>query len=207
MRFSIKSLTGRLAMAAGLLLAANVASALPIDLSTPAGLNPGDKFRFLTVTTGSISNASSDINVYNTFVQNAAGGVTYNSVLVNWKAIGTTATTFARDNVGGFGTNVPVYKPFTGTRVANDLTTSGNGLWSGSLLAAPNETFASVTTTTVVWTGASAGGLEGSLSGFPLPLGGSFSMIGSPSSTTGAWISSYYPEHPIVDSSYPAAAA
>lgn len=125
---------------AALLLAAGLASASPIDLTTPAGLNPGDKFRFIAVTPTTTSAASSDINSYNTFVQNAFGGATYGGVTITWKAIGSTAFVNARDNVGGLGSLFPVFKPFTGTKVADSLTTSAGGLWSGSVNASPDET-------------------------------------------------------------------
>ena len=38
----------------------------------PDGLGPGDQFRLLFVTSGTSNASSGDINVYNTFVQNAA---------------------------------------------------------------------------------------------------------------------------------------
>ena len=139
---------------AALLLVAGVAAAAPISLTTPAGLNPGDKFRFIAVTPTTTSAASSDINSYNTFVQNAFGGATYGGVTITWKAIGTTSSVNANDNVGGFFSNVSVYTPFTGTRVATDLKILTNGLWSGTLLAAPNETLSATLAGVNVWTGA-----------------------------------------------------
>lgn len=102
--------------------------ASPIALHTPTGLNPGDKFRFIFVTTGTRNATSTDIADYNTFVNTDAGGATYNGSAVTWKAIGSTTTVNARDNVGGFGTNVPVYL-VTGTKVANSLTDTAGGLW------------------------------------------------------------------------------
>lgn len=135
------------AAAVALLLAATAspnAHGSAIDLSTPAGLNPGDTFRFVFVTKGTyginpspgtITALSSDINVYNTFVNTAAAGATYGGAVVSWKAIGSTATVDARDNVGGFDTTVPVYL-VDGTLVANNLKTNvlSGGLWSGRLL-------------------------------------------------------------------------
>lgn len=93
---------------ATLLLAAGLASAAPIDLSTPAGLNPGDKFRFLAITSTTTDASSADIDVYNLFVQYDFGRATYNSFVVNWKAIASTSAVNAKDNVGGFNTSVPV---------------------------------------------------------------------------------------------------
>ena len=121
-----------IAMLAGCLVAAS-ASATPISLATPAGLNPGDQFRFVFVTLGTITAESSDIEVYNSFVNTQAAGATYGGSTVSWKAIGSTDTVDARDNVGGFGTSVPVYL-VDGTRVANDLREGSGGMWSGDLL-------------------------------------------------------------------------
>jgi hypothetical protein len=109
-----------------------------ISLTTPAGLNPGDRFRFGFVTSGTISTATltgpaTDITTYDSFVTAQAGGATYNGLVVDWKAIGSTSTVDARDHVGGYGTNVPVYL-VNGNRIADDLTTNAGGLWGGSLL-------------------------------------------------------------------------
>ena len=107
-------------------------------LATPAGLNPGDQFRFLFLTSGTQAATSTDIGGYNTFVNSQASGATYQGSVVSWNVVGSTATVNARDNVGGFGTNVPVYLT-NGTILAGDLTTSSSnkGLWSGTLFTAP----------------------------------------------------------------------
>ena len=114
------------------------ALATPIVLQTPTGLNPGDNFRFLFLTSGTQSATSADISVYNTFVTNQAFGATYQGSVVSWQAVASTATVNARDNVGGFNTNVPVYLT-NGTLLAGDLTTgtANKGLWSGSLFTTP----------------------------------------------------------------------
>jgi hypothetical protein len=44
---------------------------------------------------------STNIADYNSFVQTQASGATYAGATVNWKAVGSTATVDARDNVGG----------------------------------------------------------------------------------------------------------
>lgn len=145
------------------------AHAAPVVLSTPAGLNVGDSFRFVFVTNGQYSQStssagtidasSSDIGVYNTFVSNAAGGATYGGVAVTWKAIGSTATVNARDNVGGYGSAVPIYL-VDGTRISNDLTTSAGGFWSGALLGSTNLnlTIDGSTISSKTWTGTLSNG-------------------------------------------------
>ena len=47
----------------------------------PDGLGPGDQFRLLFVTSGTRNAQSSDIAVYNTFVQNAANGPSVDAVI------------------------------------------------------------------------------------------------------------------------------
>jgi hypothetical protein len=116
----------------------STAHAEAVALATPAGLAPGAQFRFLFLTSGTQAATSTDIGDYNTFVNSQASGATYEGNVVSWKAVGSTATVNARDNVGGFGTDVPVYLT-NGTKLAGDLTTgtSNQGLWSGTLLTTP----------------------------------------------------------------------
>ena len=180
-RFAPAALVALLTAAA----AVSNASGEPISLSTPAGLNPGDSFRFLFVTQGQTTAESVDIGTYNTFVQAEASGATYNGITVNWKAIGSTFTVAARDNVGGFNTLVPVYLP-KGTQLAFNLTSGTGGLWSANLLAAPNEGIDGSTVSGDVWTGSNSSGGSGGSSG---ALGATeFPLLGLSSSTSG-WLS------------------
>ena len=132
---SLRRTLGAVALVVGCLIGNAASAGQIISLSTPAGLNPGDTFRFAFVTAGTINAASSDINVYNTFVNTESAGATYGGAVISWKAIGSTATVNARDNAGGFNTTDPVYL-VDGTRIANDLTTSvlSGGFWSGQLI-------------------------------------------------------------------------
>ncbi len=103
-------------------------------LTTPAGLSPGESFRFAFVTDGFISPSSSNISDYNDFVTSQAGGATYNGSAVTFVAIGSTSTVNAIDNVGQSA--APVYLA-DGTLVTSSTTTTG--MWSGSLLNPINE--------------------------------------------------------------------
>ncbi len=105
-------------------------------LATPTGLAPGTHFRFIYVTTGTTPATSTDIADYNSFVQTQASGATYAGATVNWKAVGSTATVDARDNVGGYGSSVPVYL-VNGTRIAVGLTTTAGGLWNAGSTSFP----------------------------------------------------------------------
>jgi hypothetical protein len=126
-----------------------------ITLQTPAGVNPGDQFRFVFVTQDNEFNADSpNISVYDKFVQQQAGGATYNGVLVNWLAIGSTPTVNAIDHIGQ--TNTPVYL-VDGTKVTTN--TGLTGMWSGNLIAPINEDITGSLSATGVFTGTDPNGL------------------------------------------------
>jgi hypothetical protein len=124
-------------------------------LMTPAGLSPGDHFRFVFVTDGTTAATSSSIDFYNNFVNTQAGGATYNGNVVTWSAIASTPTVAAIDNVGQ--TQDPVYLA-DGTKVTTTTTTTG--LWSGTLLHAINEDLTPTVANTRVWTGTNPTGRE-----------------------------------------------
>ncbi len=104
-------------------------SGTAIVLSTPAGLSNGDKFQFIYVTPTQTPTTSTDIATYNTFVNASVntGDATYLGKLVQWKALGSTDTVSALQNLG---TNPYGIYQSNGTKVANSLDSSG--LWSGS---------------------------------------------------------------------------
>jgi len=110
-----------------------------VTLQTPSGLAAGGTFRFIFVTQGTITATSADISTYDTFVNSQAGGAQYQGATISWKPIISTSTIDARDYVGGFGTNVPVFGG-DGTKIANSMTTNGpgNGLWS-TIFGAPGN--------------------------------------------------------------------
>lgn len=93
---SIKSIAGGLYMGL-ILIAITTASALSAPILVPTSLNPGDQYRLAFISSGTIDATSSDIGVYNTFVDNlglAATGIS------GWTAIASTSTVDARDNTG-----------------------------------------------------------------------------------------------------------
>ncbi len=94
---------------------------------TPSGLNPGDKFRLLFQTSTRRDATSTDIAVYDTYVQvRAAAGHTaiqpYSSL---FKVVGSTASVDARDHTSTTGTGHPIYW-LNGPRVAANYA----GFWS-----------------------------------------------------------------------------
>ena len=132
-----------------------------IILQTPAGLNPGDHFRFVFVTDGIRDATSTNIADYDSFVNAQAGGATYNGVVVNWLAIGSTDSVDAIDHVGQ--AIAPVYLS-DGTLVTT--TTTSTGLWSGAIVHQINLDLAANPVQTFVWTGTNPTG-----TGFGGPLG------------------------------------
>ncbi len=87
MRFNLQFLHRPLVIIAAVVVAAGTASGGPI-ISTPSGLNQGDQFRIVFVTTGTITAEARDITTYDNFVNDQAGGATYNGNTIIWQAIG-----------------------------------------------------------------------------------------------------------------------
>ncbi len=120
-----------------------------VVLTTPAGLAPGDQFRFVFVTDLSTNATSPDIGTYDAFVQDQAGGATYDGATVNWLAIGSTSTVGAYDHIGA--TNTPVFL-VDGSEVTTSTTLTG--LWSGSINIPINEDInGAILSPNDVWTG------------------------------------------------------
>jgi PEP-CTERM motif len=153
-----------------------------IILQTPAGLNPGDQFRFVFVTDGSRDATSTNVADYDSFVNAEAGGATYNGVVVNWLAIGSTDSVDAIDHVGQAA--APVYLS-DGTLVTTSTTAAG--LWSRTLVHAISLDLAGnpVPPFTFVWTGTNPFG-----TGFGGPLGSATPQTGSPFDTFDSWVAS-----------------
>lgn len=148
-------------------------------LATPPGLSPGDTFRFVFVTDGSTTAISSDIAVYNAFVNIQAGGATYDGSIVSWVAIGSTGSVNAIDNVGQ--TQTPVYEA-DGTLVT--ASTTPTGLWAGIILVPISEDLDGTLISNLVWTGTFPTG-----SGGPFPLGAPNSVLAGESGLIGAaWV-------------------
>ena len=98
---------------------------------TPSGLSDGDEFRLIFLTSTSREATSSDIGVYNTFVQNraAAGHMQIQSYSLQFRVVGSTAAVDARDNTSTTGTGVPIYW-LNGAKVANNYADFYDGSWS-----------------------------------------------------------------------------
>jgi PEP-CTERM motif len=127
-------------------------------LRTPAGLTPGETFRFVFVTDDITTAQSSNISTYDAFVQADAGGATYNGAVVNWQAIGSTSTVNAITHIRTIPGISGVYLP-DGTLVtqSDGLT----GLWGAAttnLNHAVDETINGVQISAQPWTGTQSNG-------------------------------------------------
>lgn len=126
-----------LAFFVGLALLFGGAECKAADLITvPPDLNPGDQYRLVFVTDGERDATSTDINVYNAFVNDAALAIPELAALnTNWKAIASTSTVDANVNTGtvpskfaGGSVGFPIFR-FDGIKVVDDY----DDLWDGYL--------------------------------------------------------------------------
>ena len=106
----------------------------------PSGLSPGNQYRLVFVTDGTIQATSTDINTYNTFVDNEAHtstilndaftNVGIDPASITWKVIGSTASVNAINNTSTntVDTSVPIYG------LDGKLIAFGNSdLWDGDI--------------------------------------------------------------------------
>ena len=96
----------------------------------PSGLTTGDTFRLLFVTSTTVSVESTDIAVYNTFVQGraAAGHAAIQGFSSLFRAVASTASVDARDNTSTTGTGVPIYW-LGGAKLADNYADFYDGSW------------------------------------------------------------------------------
>ena len=99
----------------------------------PDGVEDGQRFRLLFVTSGSTAAFSSDIATYNTFVQNAAGSghQAIRDFNGEFTALVSTDAVDARDNTGTTGTGVPIWW-VNGDKVADDYADFYDGSWDSN---------------------------------------------------------------------------
>ncbi len=159
---SQQSIVRRLALTVlfvvGFQFSANMAFA-GVVIQAPVGLQPGDHFRIIFVTSGTTAATSNNIADYNSFVNQQAGGATYDGRLVQWSAIASTNTVNALANINSASSSA-VYM-VDGTKVASSTTGSAGGLWSSNLIAQPTEGInGNAFTSGFVWTGTSGNGME-----------------------------------------------
>ena len=160
---------------------------VPADWSlVPSGLGEGDQFRLLFVSSETRTAESTDIAVYNTWVQNLAnaGHTDIQGYSSTFRVVGSTADVDARNNTGttftAADTGVPIYW-LTGNKAADHYRDFYNGNWD-------EEAFMRDEAGTIVfsfspWTGSKHDGTEAFTSGDSRALGASSVRQGKPNST------------------------
>ena len=146
----------------------------------PSGLDPGDEFRLLWVTSGARDAAATGIGDYDGFVRElvARSGVTelrpYTGLV---SVLASTAAVDARDHTAtthtGSDTGAPIWW-LTGSQAADDYADFYDGAWAAQAHSdARTEagTNTGFTGSTVIWTGSGASGVEHSASGTSYGLG------------------------------------
>ena len=162
---------------AGILGAALASQAALLDWT--AGLAEDAEYRIVFLTSTTTQATSTDIGIYNAFV-NAAADLNSELDAISWAAIGSTATVNVRDNTGttALGTGIAIYT-ITGNLVATDYTDLYDGLITNNITV--NEQGAGNIVTSA-WTGTSGTGLTSGGS----PLGGATTArAGNPTQGTG----------------------
>jgi hypothetical protein len=188
-----------LGLVSGIALATlGTASAVQAAIITvPTGLNPGDQYRLVFLTSGTRNATSANIADYNTFVTNqvtptSALGLSLaaNNLSPTWTVIGSTPTVNAKTNtltdpVANASTSVPIYL-IDGNKVA----TGYSDLWDGQINIPINRTESDgYPAVFSVWTGSSTDGTASA----GLSLGSMFTTIGNSSLTSASWIGTSTP--------------
>ena len=130
----------------------------------PTGLTTSDTFRLLFLTATSHDPDSSDIAVYNTYVQvqAAAGHADIQAYSAGFRVVGSTASVDARDNTATTGAGVPIHW-LDGTKVADDYADFYDGSWDDE--ANPSARGGDMISPDRVWTGSGSDGTEKFTSG------------------------------------------
>ena len=155
----------------------------------PTGLNPGDDYRLVFVTSTVRDALSTDIADYNSFVTGAATAVLELASLgTTWTAIGTTGSVNAITNTGTDYTpagiqGVPTYL-LNDTKLADDY----DQLWTSNHFVRFNITENGDVLNALIWTGTSGQvGQWGMSQGASLALGGSNVVAGNQTTSAGLW--------------------
>jgi hypothetical protein len=155
-----------------------------VIVTVPPGLNPGDTYRLVFVTSTPSLGVFVNIADYNANVATIANSVTeLNDLGATWKAIGSTNLTSAFDNVAIPTAGVRIYR-LDGLKVATGTGAGTGGLFSGSILNPININELGGLATQFVRTGSLPTGLVHPIS----PLGGVSNTLGDPSAVDTHWI-------------------
>ena len=164
----------------------------------PSDLGPGDSFRLIFISTSSSNANSSDIDDYNTFVQNLVAASGHEAIQAHsgtFRMLGSTEDVDARDNTATTYTDddkgVPIYW-LDGAKVADDYADFYDGDWDEEATGArENGDSVSIGNNWKIWTGSAEDGTEAmdTSSGTSRALGNSgnhWVMQGSPNGSDSA---------------------
>ena len=126
----------------------------------PSAITAGGKFRLMFKSSNTRDATSSNIADYNSFVQAraAAGHTAIRPYSAGFQALGSTASTDARDNTCTTGTSVPIYW-LNGVNVADDYPDFYDGGWDDE--THPKNEHGSGASVGRFWTGSNANGTAG----------------------------------------------
>ena len=132
---------------------------VPVDWDhLPSGLEPGDSFRLLFVTSDSRDAQAKNISDYNAFVQSAAArNDNFEGFSGDFRALASVSGVHAIDNSGTRGTGVPIYW-VDGAKVANDYADLYDGSWASR--AGTDENGTLLTGRVDIWTGTKSDGTQ-----------------------------------------------
>ena len=164
---------------------------VPADWSlVPSGLQEGDQFRLLFISSSSRNAAPTSIATYNTWIQNrvAAGHTDIQGYSSTFNVVGSTAAVDARDNTGTTYTSglsykgVPIYW-LNGNKVADDYEDFYDEGWDEEA-SMRTEAGTSIEAPNYVWTGSDDDGTEEFFGGSSLALGKGSVRLGAPNNNT-----------------------
>jgi len=162
----------------------------PINPGTGAPWQTGDTYHLVFVTFGTHNGISTDIGVYNAFVQAAADAAGIGATeSVTWYAIGSTVTVDAKDNAV---VSAPVYN-MSANMLPELVATNAGDMWDGDItgpiLYAENREIPDYGTyppAQYAWTGSDPSGVA------DRPLGSAKPMVGQSNKADGEWIACYW---------------
>jgi len=150
----------------------------------PAGLNPGDQYRLIFVSSNGTARDGTSTNIadYNDFVLGIANAVPgINTLGASWFAILSTAATSAVTNIGTSTSSVGIYLLDGTTKVADGTA----GLFGSALLAKVNmDEQGNIGISKFAFTGSNADGTSSATE----PVGASRVIIGNSNFTDGQWL-------------------
>ena len=137
---------------------------VPADWSLiPSDLGPGDSFRLIFIGSSNTNASSSDIDVYNTFVQDlvaASGHEDIKALSATFRMLGSTEAVDARDNTATTGAGVAIYW-LGGAQVADDYADFYDGDWDEEATGRrENGDSVSIGNNWKIWTGSAEDGTE-----------------------------------------------